>query len=471
MIGFVGGRVSAAIKALRGVPSSVTNSVGGMVRDWYAGSWQQNRELIVHKSERYHAVFSCMTLIAGDIAKLPIKTVEKQSDGTWKEVGGQLQKLVNKPNSYQTRIQFIESWILSKMLHGNTYVLKIRDGSGNVKEWRVLDPNYVSVLVSDTGNVYYQLATDTLSGVSSSNVQVPASEIIHDRFNCLYHPLVGLSPIYAASLAASQGLSIQKNSVKLFNNGGQAPGILTAPGQIDEEDAKRIKDHWESEYGGADNAGKVAVLGSGLEFKTASMTSVDAQLIEQLRWSAEVVCGTYHVPPYMIGVGSLPNANNVQGLILQYYSQCLQVLIESLELLLDEGAEVDDDIGYEFDIESLLRMDGKAMAEYLKNLKEASILTIDEARAKIGYAPVAGGNTIYMQQQNYALSALVKRDAKDDPFSTKESTTEAPQEPENQASETEEDAEETKSVISLATKSFDFRMKAILNGGKKIESI
>lgn len=471
MIGVFGSRVSAAFKTLRGVPSSGANKVGGLVRDWYAGSWQQNRELIVHKSERYYAVFACMTLIAGDIAKLPVNVVKEQADGTWKKTGGPLQKLINKPNSYQTRIQFIESWILSKMLHGNTYVLKIRDGSGAVKEWRVLDPNYVTVLVSDSGNVYYQLATDTLSGVNSSNVQVPASEIIHDRFNCLYHPLVGLSPIYAASLAASQGLSIQKNSVKLFNNGGQAPGILTAPGQIDEEDAARIKAHWESEYGGADNAGKVAVLGSGLEFKTASMTSVDAQLIEQLRWSAEVVCGTYHVPPYMIGVGSLPNANNVQALILQYYSQCLQVLIESMELLLDEGAEVDEDVGYEFDIESLLRMDGKAMAEYLKNLKEASILTIDEARAKIGYAPVKGGDTIYMQQQNYALSALVKRDAKDDPFSTTEAPAETPDTTSSDEDEVESDAEETKSAINVAVKSFKVDMKALFNGGKKIESI
>ncbi|WP_416380911.1 hypothetical protein, partial [Klebsiella pneumoniae] len=34
---------------------------------------------------------------------------------------------------------------------------------------------------------------------------VPAREVIHDRFNCLFHPLIGLSPIYAAGLAAMQG--------------------------------------------------------------------------------------------------------------------------------------------------------------------------------------------------------------------------------------------------------------------------
>jgi HK97 family phage portal protein len=467
MIDSVTGRVSAAIKALRGTPSAVTSRVGGLVRDWYAGAWQQNRELVVHKSERYYAVFACMTLIAGDIAKLPIKVVRMQDNGMWKEESGPLAELIRKPNGYQNRIQFIENWILSKMIHGNTYVLKIRGSGGEVKEMKVLDPSYVTVLVSDAGNVYYQLATDALSGISSDNVQVPASEIIHDRFNCLYHPLVGVSPLYAAALAASQGLSIQKNSVKLFNNGGQSPGIITAPGQIDEVDAERLKSHWESNYGGSDNAGKVAVLGSGLEFKSSAMTSVDAQLIDQLKWSAEVVCGTFHVPPYMIGVGSLPNANNVQALILQYYSQCLQILIESLELLLDEGAEVDEDIGYEFDVESLLRMDGKAMAEYLKNLKEASILTPDEGRAKIGYPPVKGGDTIYMQQQNYSLSALMKRDAKEDPFSTKEPAAETPEPPASK----DDDDQESKEVLGFATKSFAEKMKSLAIGGKNIEDI
>lgn len=441
MIQTMTSRVVAAAKALRGTPSAVTSRVGGLVRDWFPGAWQQNRERHVYKSERYYAVFGCMTLIAGDISKLPIKAVQKQADGTWKEVGGPLADLIKKPNGYQNRIQFVENWILSKMLHGNTYVLKVRgNATGDVTELRILDPSYVTTLVSDSGSVYYQLATDDLSGVKGDNVTVPASEIIHDRFNCLYHPLVGLSPIYAASLAAKQGMAMQRNSVKLFQNGGQAPGILTAPGQIDEEDAARIKAHWESNYGGSNNAGKVAVLGSGLEYKSASITSVDAQLIEQLKWTAEVVCGVFHVPPYMIGIGAMPNAANVQALILQYYSQCLQVLIESLEMLLDEGAEVDEDIGYELDIESLLRMDGRSMAEYLAKLKEASLISINDGRAKIGLPPVDGGDTVWMQQQNFSLQALNERDKNGDPFGTGKTASESPTNP-NDAEERDEDDE------------------------------
>ena len=40
----------------------------------------------------------------------------------------------------------------------------------------------------------------------------------------------------------------------------------------------------------------------------------------------------------------------------------------------------------------------------------------DEARARMNLPPVEGGDAVYLQQQNYSLAALAKRDAQPDPF-------------------------------------------------------
>ena len=72
-------------------------------------------------------------------------------------------------------------------------------------------------------------------------------------------------------------------------------------------------------------------------YTAMTMTAVDAQLIEQLKMTAETVCSCFHVPPYMIGVGPAPTYNNIEALNQHYYSQCLQVLMEEIEVLLDEG--------------------------------------------------------------------------------------------------------------------------------------
>ena len=65
----------------------------------------------------------------------------------------------------------------------------------------------------------------------------------------------------------------------------------------------------------------------------------DAQLIEQLKWTAETVCSCFHVQPYMVSIGPPPPYANIEPLNLQYDPQCLQALIENLELCLDEGLE------------------------------------------------------------------------------------------------------------------------------------
>jgi phage portal protein BeeE len=47
-----------------------------------------------------------------------------------------------------------------------------------------------------------------------------------------------------------------------------------------------------------------------------------------------------------------------------------------------------------------------------------AIYSPDEARARFDKKPVPGGNSPYLQQQNYSLAALAKRDAQADPFAT-----------------------------------------------------
>jgi HK97 family phage portal protein len=243
---------------------------------------------------------------------------------------------LRRPNNYQTTKQFIEAWVISKLQNGNTYILKQRDNRNVVVAMHVLDPKLVTVLVADNGDVFYQLSNDRLAGLEKGSVTVPAPEIIHDRFNCLFHPLIGISPIFAAGLAATQGLAIQSDSTKFFENGARPGGILQAPGAISDETAGRLKAYWDENYSGS-NAGKVAVLGDGLTYLALKSKSTDAQMIEQLKWSAEIVCGVYHVPPFMIGVGAEPTYDNVQTVTLRYYSQCLQVLIVDIVTLLDEG--------------------------------------------------------------------------------------------------------------------------------------
>jgi HK97 family phage portal protein len=401
---------------------SPVNTPGGggwfplFIREPFSGAWQKNRELAPETILAYHAVYACITLISADVGKLGIMLMREDEDGIWEATQSPaFSPVLRKPNRYQTHIQFVENWIMSKLTRGNTYVLKERDERGVVVALYVLDPLRVTPLVADDGGVYYSLKCDNLAGVpEGDDVTVPASEIIHDRMNCLFHPLVGTSPLYACALAARQGLAIENNSVGFFENGAQPGGILIAPGAISDATAQRLKDKWEENFSGP-NRGRLAVLGDGLKYEALAMTASDSQLIEQAKFDAEIVCSVFHVPPYMIGLGSPPTYQNVEALAQFYYSNCLQSLIESLEVCLDQGLALPPRFRTELDLDNLLRMDSATMIKTLSEGVGGGIYSPNEARKRLNAKPVQGGQTPYLQQQNYSLAALDERD-RNNPF-------------------------------------------------------
>jgi HK97 family phage portal protein len=384
-----------------------------VVKEPFAGAWQRHVSTPIEDALAHPTFWACVTLIAGDVAKCRPMLVEEDSHGIETEVDNPAYSpVLRRPNHYQNRIQFYTYWMLSKLTRGNTYALKERDNRGVVTALYLLDPTRVQPLVAPTsGNVYYALQQDALAGVTEASLVVPAREIIHDIAFAPYHPLCGVSPVYACGHAAMQALTIQNNATRLFRSGAQTGGILTAPGTIGPEDQKKLEAWWTANYTGPENIGRVAVLGGGLKFeKPTTMSFVDAQLIDQLKWDDEKICAVFHVPPYKVGVGPLPSYNNVDALGLDYYGDCLQLPLESIELCLTEGLEMKPRLSVEFDLEALSRMDAVQKMDTATKGVVGGIYSPNEARAKFNLKPVKGGDTPYLQQQNYSLAALDRRD-------------------------------------------------------------
>ena len=389
----------------------------GVVREPYIGAWQNNDELATTDVLSSSAVFACVTIIASDIGKLGLRLVAEDEHGIWTPTTSPaFSPVLRKPNRYQTRIKFVEQWITSKLVHGNTYVIKQRDERGVVRALYVLDPTKVCPLIAPSGDVYYELQRDDLVGLDgTSRLVVPAREIIHDKMVTLYHPLCGVTPIYACGIAALQGQAIQLNSQRFFSNGSQPGGVLTAPGNIDDTTATRLKTYWEANFTGS-NVGKVAVLGDGLKYEQMAVNAVDAQLIEQLQWTAQTVCSCFHIQPYMISAGPYPPYANIEPLIIQYYSQCLQSLIENFELCLDEGLELPAPYGTEFNLDDLMRMDSISKTQAASTAISSGGMSINEARKKhFDLGPIPGGETPYLQQQYWPVSQLAERPIPDGP--------------------------------------------------------
>lgn len=413
---------AAVVKAAEMTPAVAGRGGWMTILEPFSGAWQRGIQKVTAQDVScYSTVYACTSRISSDIGKLPFQIKRLDSNGIWNVSRHHtVTALLRAPNHYQTAAQFREAWILSKLQDGNTYALKRRNAAGAVDALYVLDPFKTQPMITESGEVFYEINYGTKNNLvpnQSGRVLVPASEIIHDREMALYHPLIGVSPLAAAFLAANKNIEIQRGAARFFRNGAQPGGVLTAPAGMSETDAQAVKSFWDDNFTG-ENSGKVGVIGADMKFVPFAFKAIDSQMVDQLRYSDEQICHVYGIPPFKVGIGTIPAGMKVDDLNQLYYSDALQARIEAMEDCLDRGLGMGDDVGVELNLEPLLRMDAQKLAAVEGALVAGAIKTPNEARKRWGLPPIAGGDSVYLQQQNYSLEALARRDQSADPFGT-----------------------------------------------------
>jgi len=385
-----------------------------IISEAFAGAWQRNIEEKRGDLTCYPTLYACLNRISQDIGKLPFLLKEVDSNSIWKvnTTNSAHWPVLRKPNEYQTAQQFREAWLLSKLLDGNTYVLKGYDERGVVNRMWILDPCRVIPMVSERGSVFYQLNYQTGEnllplGYPGEQLIIPARDIIHDRLNCFHHQLIGVPPLCAAHWPAVKNLKILKDATQFFANGAQPGGILTAPAGMSEDDAKAVKEYWDTNFTG-ENRGKVGVIGADMKYVAFAFKAADSQLVEQMRYSDEQICQPFGVHPFIVGIGTIPSGLKTDDITNVYYQFALQAHIEAMEALLDQGLELKLPLGVELDLNPLLRMDFARRAEVMGKLVGDGIATPNEGRFEFGYSPLDGGDTVYMQQQDFPLDQVRK---------------------------------------------------------------
>lgn len=176
---------------------------------------------------------------------------------------------------------------------------------------------------------------------------------------------------------------------------------------MSDDDAKAVQAFWNENYTG-ENRGKIAVLGADMKFTSFAVNSADSQLVEQMQYSDRQVCQPFGIPPYIVGVGEIPAGLKVDDVVQTYYSLALQAHVESMEYLLDDGLAIPSPMGVELDTEPLLRMDDGKKSEVATKLVSGGIETPNEGRLRFNLPPLEGGDTVYMQQQDFPLDQVRK---------------------------------------------------------------
>lgn len=245
----------------------------------------------------FPAVFTSIDTISSDIARLPFRHFQIKGTQTVEVENSAALRVLEKPNGYQCRFDMIKQLVASQLYRGNGYLYGIRNRRYEIDELHVLWPDTVWPQRSGA-EVFYSVGIDHLAGIDVQRT-LTTRECMHHRMLVLADPLIGISPLIAAALSTSAGTAILMQSERFFNKMSRPSGVLQTAGRIDRDKAQEIKDRWKAVYEGAPGAGEVAVLEQGLEWKPLTLTAVDSQLIEQLRYTVEDVARVYRLPVFI----------------------------------------------------------------------------------------------------------------------------------------------------------------------------
>jgi HK97 family phage portal protein len=252
------------------------------------------------------AVWSCVTLISGSIASMPLVLYRKTDEGREKAVEHPLFDVLRyRPNANQSVVSFWETLITSVLLRGNGYAMLARDDTGAVRGMWPLSADRVSVEVLKTGRPRYQVQTPTGPTV------LPAESMLH-IVGPLSDGYQGKSVISACRETLALGLALERYGSEYFSESAQPRGVLSTPMTLSTAATAKLRDSIAAVHQGPGKRHGTMVLEGGMKFETVALSPEDSQFLESRRFSVEEIARVFGVPPHMIGAdikGSMTYSN------------------------------------------------------------------------------------------------------------------------------------------------------------------
>ena len=300
------------------------NSTAGSAHTFFMGGSTAGKYVNERSAMQMTAVYSCVRILAEAVAGLPLHLYKyTESGGKEKAIDHPLYLLLHdEPNPEMSSFVFRETLMTHLLLWGNAYAQIIRNGKNEVIALYPLMPNKMSVDRDEHGQLYYtyQRSNEEAPTMKGSSVILKPSDVLHIP-GLGFDGLVGYSPIAMAKNAIGMAIACEEFGAKFFANGAAPSGVLEHPGTI--KDPSRVRDAWQSQFGGSSNSGKVAVLEEGMKYTPISISPEQAQFLETRKFQINEIARIFRVPPHMVGDLEKSSFSNIEQQSLEFVKYTL----------------------------------------------------------------------------------------------------------------------------------------------------
>lgn len=384
----------------------IDNRTVGSSYSFYMGGSSAGKNVNERSAMQMTAVYSCIRILAEAVAGLPLHLCRyKEDGGKERAIDNNLYHLLHdEPNKEMSSFIFRETLMTHLLLWGNAYAQIIRNGKGEVVALYPLMPNKMQVDRDENGELYYiyTRSSDEAKTMEGVTVYLTPRDVLHIP-GLGFDGLVGYSPIAMAKNAIGLAIATEEYGAKFFANGAAPSGVLEHPGTI--KDPSRLRENWNSTFGGSANSGKVAVLEEGMKYTPISISPEQAQFLETRKFQIDEIARIFRVPPHMVGDLEKSSFSNIEQQSLEFVKYTLDPWVIRWEQSLSRALLNEDEkrkYFFKFNLEGLLRGDYESRMSGYAVARQNGWMSANDIREleNMDKIPAEDGGDLYLINGN-----------------------------------------------------------------------
>jgi HK97 family phage portal protein len=305
-------------------------------------------------------VYACIRCLADAAASLPLIAYRPTADGRTR-AGGRIQDLIDRPAPATTTSNLVGQLLSHLLIHGNSYVAKLRGQDGRVEQLMLLDPRRVTVEIVGSEPRYTIHPAgggeETLHGIS---------DILHVKALST-DGIYGMSPIRQCAVALRVARGAGDFMDAYLAHGGRPSGVLSLGGNTTPEAFARLTANLDVRHSGVRNMHRIAVVeGADVNWTSMVPTLGDLEFVEHRKLSTQEICRIFRIPPRVVGAATADPQTyaNVESVQVEFVTHSLRPWLVTIEQAVTNDADLcRGGLYVEFLIDSLLRSDSKTRAE------------------------------------------------------------------------------------------------------------
>ena len=373
---------------------------------FYMGGTAAGKVVTERSAMQMTAVYACVRILSEAVAGLPLHLYRYNDEGgKEKAIDHPLYWLLHdEPNPEMSSFVFRETLMTHLLLWGNAYAQIIRNGKGEIIALYPLMPNKMTVSRDESGELVYiyQKSQDELPKDNSFMVQLRPWDVLHIP-GLGFDGLVGYSPIAMAKNAIGLAIATEEYGSKFFANGAAPSGVLEHPGTI--KDPARVRESWQSTFGGSGNANKIAVLEEGMKYTPISISPEQAQFLETRKFQINEIARIFRVPPHMVGDLDKSSFSNIEQQSLEFVKYTLDPWVVRWEQSIQRTLLAKDEkkrYFVKFNVEGLLRGDYQSRMTGYATARQNGWMSANDIREleNLDRIPAEEGGDAYLVNGN-----------------------------------------------------------------------